>query len=148
MTTATVEALSPATATRIKPIAHWHDRLSQLLLLGMCLALVVFLLAPLAMILVKSVQDRDGAFVGLQQFRDYFDTPALRQSIVHTLSIAGAVTAITVPLAFSFAYALTRSCMPFKSTLRLVALTPILAPSSMDPLASSSAASTPLFHML
>ncbi|TMH35533.1 MAG: putative 2-aminoethylphosphonate ABC transporter permease subunit [Betaproteobacteria bacterium] len=129
MTTATVEALSPATATRIKPIAHWHDRLSQLLLLGMCLALVVFLLAPLAMILVKSVQDRDGAFVGLQQFRDYFDTPALRQSIVHTLSIAGAVTAITVPLAFSFAYALTRSCMPFKSTLRLVALTPILAPS-------------------
>ena len=99
------------------------------MLLVVCLALVLFLLAPLFMILVKSVQDRDGAFVGLQQFREYFATPALRQSILHTLSIAGAVTAITVPLAFTFAYALTRSCMPFKGTLRLIALTPILAPS-------------------
>ena len=32
----------------------------------MCLFLVLFLLAPLFMILVKSVQDRDGTFVGLE----------------------------------------------------------------------------------
>jgi len=37
------------------------------------------------MILVKSVQDKDGAFVGLLQFRQYFETAALRQSIVNTL---------------------------------------------------------------
>ena len=30
---------------------------------------------PLATILVKSVQDKDGAFVGLLQFREYFGTP-------------------------------------------------------------------------
>ena len=35
-------------------------------------ALVLFLLAPLVAILVKSVQDKDGAFVGLLQFREYF----------------------------------------------------------------------------
>ncbi|HKE39141.1 MAG TPA: putative 2-aminoethylphosphonate ABC transporter permease subunit [Casimicrobiaceae bacterium] len=129
MTTATVDALGLPTRGRVKQIAHWQDHLAQAMLLAVCLALVLFLLAPLFMILVKSVQDRNGAFVGLQQFRDYFDTPALRQSILHTLSIAGTVTAITVPLAFTFAYALTRSCMPFKGTLRLIALTPILAPS-------------------
>ena len=37
----------------------------------MCAVLVVFSLAPLFMILVKSVEDRNGAFVGLLQFREY-----------------------------------------------------------------------------
>ncbi|HSA90756.1 MAG TPA: putative 2-aminoethylphosphonate ABC transporter permease subunit, partial [Burkholderiales bacterium] len=39
------------------------------------------------------------------------------------------VTLATVPAAFAFAYALTRSCMPLKSVFRTVALTPLLAPS-------------------
>jgi len=34
-----------------------------------------------------------------------------------------------VPAAFVFAYALTRSCMPFKGVFRTLALTPLLAPS-------------------
>src|SRR6185295_1508234 len=47
----------------------------------------------------------------------------------NTLWIALAVTGITVPLAFTYAYALTRSCMPGRVTFRVIALTPILAPS-------------------
>ena len=129
MTTATVDAAAMAAGPRVKPAAHWHDRLAQGLLLLVCALLIVFLLAPLFMILVKSVQDKDGAFVGMQQFIDYFQTPALRQSILHTISVALAVTGITIPLAFTFAYALTRSCMPLKGTFRVIALTPILAPS-------------------
>jgi iron(III) transport system permease protein len=70
-------------------------------------------------------------FVGLQQFRDYFATPALRHSIWNTLWVATVVTAITIPLAFTYAYALTRSCMPGKTLFRVIALTPILAPSLM-----------------
>jgi iron(III) transport system permease protein len=115
--------------SRVTPQAHWQERIAQGLLVVVCLALVVFLLAPLFMILVKSVQDKDGAFVGLLQFQEYFRTPALRQSIIHTLTVACAVTAIAIPLAFTFAYALTRSCMPMKTTCRVIALTPILAPS-------------------
>jgi iron(III) transport system permease protein len=46
-----------------------------------------------------------------------------------------AVAAITVPAAFVFAYALTRSCMPFKGTLRLIALIPLLAPSLLPAIA-------------
>ena len=46
-----------------------------------------------------------------------------------------AVAAITVPAAFVFAYALTRSCMPLKGTLRLIALIPLLAPSLLPAIA-------------
>ncbi len=113
----------------VKARVHWHDRLAQGMLLAGCGALALFLLAPLGAILVKSVQDRSGAFVGLLQFREYFGTPALNQSIWNTLWVALAVTALTVPLAFTYAYALTRSCMPGRSLFRVLALTPILAPS-------------------
>ena len=116
---------------RVKPLAHWQDRLAQALLLGACAVLAVFLLAPLAMILVKSTQDKDGAFVGLLLFREYLQNPSLWDSAFNTLWVALVVTAITVPLAFTFAYALTRSCIPARGAFRLIALTPILSPSML-----------------
>jgi iron(III) transport system permease protein len=128
---------TPAAALPRAPLAaagvqvHWHDRLAQGLLLLCCAALALFLIGPLLMILVKSVQDKDGAYIGLVHFREYFATPALQQSIWNTLFVATAVTLVTVPLAFTYAYALTRSCMPGKSVFRVLALTPILAPSLM-----------------
>jgi iron(III) transport system permease protein len=125
-------ALSGRPAPVVTPYVHWQDRLAQGLLLVCCMALCVFLLAPLATILVKSVQDKSGAFVGLLQFREYFATPALRSSIWNTMWVASVVTVITVPLAFFYAYALTRSCMPGKMLFRVIALTPILAPSMMS----------------
>src|SRR6266542_1023445 len=97
--------LPPVQRARNQSI-HWQDRLAQGLLLACCAALALFL------ILVKSVQDKEGAFVGLLQFQEYFATPRLRQSIWNTLWVALVVTAITIPMAFTFAYALTRSCMP------------------------------------
>lgn len=117
---------------KVAPEVHWHDRLAQGLLLACCVALATFLLAPLAMILVKSVQDKDGVFVGLQQFREYFATGALQRSIWNTLWVATTVTLITVPLAYAYAYALTRSCMRGKQVFRVIALTPILAPSLLS----------------
>jgi iron(III) transport system permease protein len=116
---------------RVRPIADPQQRLAQGLLLLACAALVLFLLAPLAAILVKSVQDKDGAFVGLAHFRAYLESPALLQSAWNTLWVATVVTLITVPLAFTFAYALTRSCMRGRNVFRLIALTPILAPSML-----------------
>jgi iron(III) transport system permease protein len=127
----TAAVAQPLPRGRVKPIAHWQDRLAQSLLLLACALLAVFLLAPLAMILVKSTQDKDGAFVGLALFRDYLRNPALLHSALNTLWVALTVTVITVPLAFTFAYALIRSCMPGKGVFRLIALTPILSPSML-----------------
>src|SRR5437870_27747 len=129
---ATAAATLPSPVPAVRRVHHWQERLAQGLLIACCAALALFLFAPLAMILVKSVQDKDGAFVGLLQFQQYFQTPALRQSIVNTLWIATVVTGVTVPLAFMYAYALTRSCMPWRGFFRVIALTPILAPSLLS----------------
>ncbi len=108
---------------------HWSDRIAHAGLVLAALVLFVFLVLPLGAILVKSVQDKAGDFVGLANFTGYFRTPALARSIWNSVWVSTLVTAITIPLAFTFAYALTRSCMRFKALVRNVALVPILAPS-------------------
>ena len=130
MTTATAP-LPSLPRGRVKLRVDRNDRLAQGLLLAACALLALFLLAPLAMILVKSTEDKSGAFVGLRLFYEYAQNPALRESAFNTLWVAATVTAITVPLAFVFAYALTRSCMPWKGAFRLIALVPILSPSML-----------------
>jgi len=111
---------------------HWTDRIGHGVLVLIALALLVFLAAPLASILVQSVEGRDGAFVGLDNFIAYVQTPALKQSLWNSLWVSGVVTVIAVPAAFLFAYALTRSCMPFKGMFRTITLTPLLAPSLLS----------------
>jgi iron(III) transport system permease protein len=94
-------------------------------------ALLVFLTLPLAMLLMRSVEDRSGAFVGLANFASYLASPAFARSATNTLAFAGLTTLFTVPLAFGFAYAIQRSCIPWKGLWRNIALIPILAPSML-----------------
>jgi iron(III) transport system permease protein len=91
--------------------------------------LFVFLTVPLAMLFARSVEGRGGEFVGLANFLQYVRSPALAQSTWNTLAFAALTTAVTVPLAFVFAYAIQRSCIPFKGLWRNIAMIPILAPS-------------------
>ena len=95
----------------------------------LAVGLLVFLTVPLAMILVRSVEARSGEFIGLANFIQYVQSPALAQSTRNTLTFAVLTTLVTVPLAFLFAYAMQRSCIPFRGLWRNIALIPILAPS-------------------
>jgi len=122
----------PAAAAPRFHLANFMVR-ALLVLAGAGLAL--FLLAPMAAIFIRAVQDNDGNYVGFVHFVNYFSTPALARSVWNSVWVSLAVTAITVPAAFAFAYALTRSCMPFKGTLRLIALIPLLAPSLLPAIA-------------
>jgi iron(III) transport system permease protein len=97
----------------------------------LAMALLVFLSLPLATLFVRSVEDKAGGFIGLANFIQYVRTPALARSTWNTLIFACSVTAITVPLAFTFAYAIQRTCIPAKGLWRSIALIPILAPSLM-----------------
>ena len=106
-----------------------RDRLGHAALFLVFLVLAGFLAAPLAALLAQSVEDRSGAFTGLDNFVAYLQTPTLAQSLWNSVWVAAVVTLATVPAAFVFAYALARSCMPLKSAFRTVALTPLLAPS-------------------
>ncbi len=133
-TSAVVIAANPVSqqatpAIRGRQQSHWHDRIAHGLLVLVCLGLAAFLLMPVLTILVKSVQDKDGVYVGLHQFVTYMSTPALHQSVLNTLFMATTVTVLVIPAAFLFAYGLTRSMMPAKPLFRTLSLIPILAPS-------------------
>jgi iron(III) transport system permease protein len=112
--------------------AHWTDRIAHLTLAAVALALIAFLAAPLAKILLQSLEDAEGRFVGLANFIAYAQTPALLDSLWNSLWVSTLVTVVTIPLAFAFAYALTRSCMRFKSAFRTLTLVPLLAPSLLS----------------
>ena len=126
--------LPSPTVAALRQRAHWTDRIAHGALLLVVLALVVFLALPLASILVKSLQNGDGAFVGLVNFTSYLATPSLLTSLWHSVWVSLMVTVIALPLAFGFAYALSRSCMPFKGWFRTIALVPLLAPSLLSAL--------------
>jgi iron(III) transport system permease protein len=117
--------LAAAVRLRIDPA----DRVAHAGLVVVLLLLALFLAAPLAAVLLQSVEDRTGTFVALDNFAAYLQTPALVHSLWNSVWVAGVVTLLTIPAAFLFAYALTRSCMPAKGVFRTIALTPLLAPS-------------------
>ena len=120
----------PGTAPRQR--VHWTERLAHGALALVALALLAFLAAPLFTLLQKSLQDDAERFVGLSNFIAYARTPALLQSVWNSLWVSLLVTACTVPTAFLFAYALTRSCMRFKGLARGITLVPLLAPSLLS----------------
>ncbi|EDP64647.1 short chain dehydrogenase [alpha proteobacterium BAL199] len=83
----------------------------------------------------RRVVMRPAASRGIENYWTYFSTPSLVQSIENSVKIAAISTVITVTLAFAFAYALSRTCMPFKGTFRLIAMIPILVPSLLPGIA-------------
>nr|WP_294551746.1 putative 2-aminoethylphosphonate ABC transporter permease subunit [uncultured Rhodopila sp.] len=98
-------------------------------------ALAAALVLPLGFLLWRSFQDRDGNFVGLDNFAAYVTTPALLSSVWNSVWTASVTALVVVPLAFGYAYALTRSCIPARPLFRSIALLPVLAPSLLPALA-------------
>nr|WP_306878085.1 putative 2-aminoethylphosphonate ABC transporter permease subunit [Variovorax boronicumulans] len=110
------------------------ETIARAILFVVMAMLFVFLIAPLVTILAHAVQDKDGRFVGLAHFITYFQTPSLLRAAWNSVWVSAAVVMISVPIAFVFAYALTRSRMPapLKAVFRLIALIPLLAPSLLS----------------
>jgi iron(III) transport system permease protein len=126
---------SAASAPRIRPVVsreEWGMR-AGLGVLALYFAATIAL--PLFVLLRKAVQDADGNFVGLANFVRYFADPALSLSFQHTFFVSILGTVITLLLAFGYAYAVTRTCMPFRGLFRAIALVPLLAPSLLPGLA-------------
>ncbi len=111
------------------------DWIMRAYMVAVGLYLVIALALPLYTMLSKSFRNHDGDFVGLANYLEYFGTPALSYSINNSIFIAVVTTVITITLAFVFAYALTRSCMPLKGLFKTVAMVPILVPSLLPGIA-------------
>ena len=111
------------------------DRVGQFLLASYIILFLVFLVLPLGSLIFKSLQNKDGDFVGLVNYYLYLQEPALFQSLYNSLFVAITSTIIVVVIAFLFSYALTRTCMPFKGFFKLIALVPLLSPSILAAIA-------------
>jgi iron(III) transport system permease protein len=122
----------PASIKPVRLKVHWTDRLAHAGMVLVALALLAFLAAPLLVILLKSIENNDGRFVGMANFVAYAQTPALLDSLWNSVWVSLLVTAIVLPTAFGFAYALTRSRMRFKGLARTITLVPLLAPSLLS----------------
>jgi iron(III) transport system permease protein len=123
--------MSVATEVAAPPIGRVD--VSALALRGLTFAVAAFLIvglaAPLALVIVRSLDDGSGAFVGLANYTAFFSASAAGQSVMNTVVIGIVSTLITMPLAFGYAYAIHRSCMPGKALFRAIALIPLLTPS-------------------
>ena len=65
---------------------RWESLFARAGLVVAALALSFTLASPLLMILVKSVQDKNGKWIGLAGFARYLATPSLLGSIGHSLT--------------------------------------------------------------
>ncbi len=142
--------MTTATASTLPEIGGLgRDELIQR---GAVLLLIAWLgvtvLLPLAALLEKSFQSADGRWVGLDNYIRFFaaaDLVELRifrglaielpRTLWNSLFVSVLTTAIVLPLAFVYAYALTRSRMPMKGFFQAVSLVPILAPSLLPAIA-------------
>ena len=119
-------------APRIKAKISRDDWMMRacMMLIGLFLAFSVLL--PLYTLMSKSFENSAGEFIGLANFAEYFETPALFYSAINSLYISVIGTFLVLGTAFVYAYALTRTCMPFKWFFKLVAVVPLLTPSLLS----------------
>jgi iron(III) transport system permease protein len=119
-------------------VAHRLNREDWLMRALIVLAgvwLVFFVLLPLYQIIARSFQDRAGNFIGFDNYVEYFASPALSSSFYNSFYMATMSMVITVTLAFTFAYGLTRTQMPGKRLFNVLAMLPIYAPSLIHAIA-------------
>jgi len=129
---ATIQAIAPP---RSRPTLDADDWVVRVALFVFGAYFLVALVVPLFMMVSRSVQNIRGEFVGLDNYILYFQTPALSQSINNSFFVAGLSTVIVIVLAFIYAYALTRTRMPFKWFFRVMVFVPLLSPSLLKAIA-------------
>lgn len=132
-------AATPLTMTnatvRIAPPRLSERHVAGVLILALCAVLILIIALPLWALLSKSLEDPQGRFVGLANFVSYATTPTLLSSLTNSLLVASVTTAIVLPLAFLYAYALRRSCIPGRGLFYAAAMVPVFAPSLLSGLA-------------
>lgn len=92
---------------------------------------VIFLVLPLGTLFIQAFLDKSGSFVGFLQFQEYLSSGAMLQSVKHTIFIASISTLLSVTIAFFFAYAISRKCIPGKKILNYIARLPLYAPTML-----------------
>lgn len=128
------EAASAVLKTQPRQKTEYSLR-SNIALFVVAIALTLAIVAPLIMLFESAFFDENQNFVGLENFYNYFASPALLSSVFNSMWVACTATVITVFLASIYAFALTNVNIKGKGFFKLVAFLPILAPSLLPSLA-------------
>jgi len=134
-----VMAITPAASTPHTPF--W--RTDAPMLAGMkfvwLLLLTLGLLLPVAMMLLQATGLVAGAHSsdqhGMALVAHVVQAPNFLAMVGRTLAVSATVALIVVPLAFAFAYAVQRTRMPLRGTMRTLAMLPLFAPSLLPGIA-------------
>jgi iron(III) transport system permease protein len=109
-----------------------RDERVALGLIGVIAVLMLAFLAwPLLSLFGMTTEARDGSYVGLANWSALLAEPRLHVATGNSLLVAFGTVFIVLPLALAFAFALTRTRLPGRRILRVIALSPMLAPSLM-----------------
>ena len=102
------------------------------------LVLVLFVVVPLALLLITSLREGTPGRLGewtLDNYRDAFSSPLVFQAFRNTIGVATIATVISLSLAGFFAWLVERSDMPFRNLAFTILLLPIAVPSILFVLA-------------
>ncbi len=95
------------------------------------IGLTLFIALPLLAILLQAVIDSESRQLSLAPVQAVLASPGFLDSLLGSLTVSLATVALVLPTALVFAFALTRSRMPGRGLFKLLALSPLLAPSLM-----------------
>lgn len=110
------------------------ERLFQRVVLLVPLAgLALFFLYPLAIVVWRSLQQRDGT-TGLGNYREILSLDHLWGVVSNSLVMSGLTALICVSLGLVIAYALNRTRIPLRWLVSLALILPLLAPSLVQAL--------------
>ena len=99
-----------------RPLPRWVGSAGLGLGQGaLVLGLALFLALPLLAILIKSVTDGDGAWVGLSVMTGIIAGDGFLAMVGRSLAVGMVTTLLVVPAAYAFAYGLTRTRLPGKA---------------------------------
>jgi iron(III) transport system permease protein len=128
MTSVTSSADDAPTRASGYDLDTWFQRLA---IITVTLAMLLLIVAPLAVMFVRSFSSNEGSYVGLANFTRYFRDPAMQQSLLNTLILGFVTMFVTVSLALPYAYAVTCSRMPFRKLFLALAMLPLYAPTML-----------------
>lgn len=136
MSTQSLNAAVVGLFARSKPqIMERSDWLVRWVCVAYCVAALCTIVLPVGALFLRSLNNADGVYVGLQNYQIYFGSSALFDSFLNSLLVSLVTATIVVPMAFAYAYGLLRTCMPYKSFFRGVALIPLLIPGVLKAIA-------------
>lgn len=96
---------------------------------------IAFFLMPLVYIAGLTFYDSDGKFSGLKNLTEYFSSPNMVSSFVHSFTVSGIVTVVTFTLAFFYAYSISRIRVKGSYAFRYMAMLSLFTPTMLHALA-------------